>query len=140
MGGNAGGYRPGYAPGFNQGYHPGHGGAAGAAGSSRTYRQAGFKHGSSDRAHGLSNEPSRYFATVPGQFHRAFANGYSEGYGTVAEAQGNQYYQGGSVTGATDFQKGLSYEPSRYAATVPTQFRRDFSQGYANGWRAAGGR
>lgn len=141
------GYGGGYNnSGWNNGYNrPGNndwnnGNYSSGANSSSTYRVAGNKHGQSDRARGLSHDPGRYFGTVPPQFQRAFASGYSSGYGQVAQAQDTKYYQGGSVTGASDFQKGLSYDPSRYAATVPFEFRNDFSRGYANGWRAAGGR
>ena len=135
-GGNS--YRPEPNGGFNRPNHnpnPNIG-----ANGSAAYKDTGFKHGQSDRARGLSHEPSRYFGTVPPQFQRAFASGYSDGYGRMEQAFDDKYYQGGSQTGAGDFQKGLSYDPSRYAATVPAQFRGVFSRGYANGWRAAGGR
>lgn len=110
------------------------------ANNSSTYRAAGLKQGQSDRARGQSYDPSRYFGTVPPQFRNAFSGGYSSGYGQMAQALNEKYYQGGSVSGAGDFQRGLSYDPSRYAATVPNQYRDDFSRGYANGWRSAGGR
>lgn len=125
-----GGYnRPNYNPNPNYG-----------AGNASTYRAAGLKQGQSDRARGQSYDPSRYFGTVPPQFQNAFAGGYSSGYGQMSQALNDKYYQGGSVSGAGDFQRGLSYDPSRYAATVPNEYRNDFSRGYANGWRSAGGR
>ena len=136
------GYQPGYnRPGYNPNYNPNYnGGHTAGANNAATYREAGLKHGSSDRARGLSHDPARYFGTVPPQFQRPFASGYSNGYGQMSNAVDNKYYQGGSVTGADDFQKGRSYDPSRYASTVPEAVRADFSRGYANGWRSAGGR
>ena len=127
--------------------------------------QQGLATGSVDaqRRQSYSPERSRYYRNAPSQaFRQGFVQGYDQGYRQYAAQTGNgrygngrygnggygnggynnqelqRGYQQGLNTGASDGQRGQSYDPqrSKHWRNASTQaFREGFARGYDEGYR-----
>lgn len=127
--------------------------------------QHGLSIGSSDAHNRQSYSPqrSRYYRNASQAFRQGFVRGYEQGYRQQAASMNGGYrndgsygnrggygnggynnqelnrgYQQGLNTGASDGQRGQSYDPqrSRYWKNASTQvFREGFVRGYDQGYR-----
>ena len=102
------------------------------------YRE-GFARGEADARAELSRSPARWNDTVSPADRQQFLLGYNDGYNRLSPGRPpvpaiSRYYQEGMVHGQRDARNGALKDPSHFHASIPREWRADFTRGYVEAY------